>query len=295
MIKSIREVGKIKTIYIDVYFLINFTVDLLAIYFSSVLSKIKCGIRRMIIASIVGGSYAVLAVLLFDSSAFMYPISVLILIIIVCTVAYRVSVYRKLKYAVSFILFQLLIGGAVYYGYCALSALISLESINAINGTNKKLLILALLVLLAIGMIKLILAFFGNVKSEVSVTLDAFWGGKHLRFDALVDSGNLAKDPFDKKPVVLITLNEARKLIALPQSVNDYDKLTENLKRRIRIIPITRGRSTVILYGIKPDKTLLVKGNRNTEIEITLAIDTEEGDYGGYPALIPLSCLEDLL
>ena len=285
----------IRTIYIDIYFLINFTVDLLAIYFSTVLSKINCGIKRMIIASIVGGFYAVFAVLLLDNSVYMYPLSIVILAVIVLIVAHKVSIYRKVKYAVSFILFQLLIGGTVYYGYCTLSDLISFDEIGALNSNNKKILILALLVLLAIGIIKLMLAFFSNTKSEIAVTLDVFFRGKYKRVDALVDSGNLAKDPFDKKPVMLMTLKEARELIGLPENVSDYDNLTGELKRRIRIIPIKRGKDSVILYGIKPDKIMIVKKNRNVEIDVTLAIDTEENDYGGYSALVPLSCLENII
>jgi len=290
-----REVSKIKTIYIDVYFLINFTVDLLAIYFAAVFSKIGCKLKRMIVASVIGGMYAVIFVFMFDKPLLMYPISLIIFVLIILIVANKVSIYRKMKYAVSFLLFQLLIGGIVYYGYCTLSGYVSAETVNRLGDSNKKLLILALLVLLAIGIIKLLLTFFTNVKSDICVTVAIEYGCKNIRVDALVDSGNLAKDPFDKKPVMLITVKQAKELIPLPQSVADYDRMNEELKRRIRIIPITRGKESVILYGVKPDKIYCVNGKRRTPLDITLAIDTEENSYGGYSALIPLSCLEDII
>ncbi len=181
------------------------------------------------------------------------------------------------------------------HAYCALNNIVSEQTVNKLGDNNKKLLIFAMLVLLAMGGIKLFLAFFLNVKSETMITVEVFLGNKHKRFDALVDSGNLARDPFDKKPIMLIVLKEIRELIMLPQNVEDYDKLTDDLKRKIRIIPITRGNECKILYGIKPDKICVIKGKRIERIDVTLAFDTEEKDFGGYPALIPLSCLEDIL
>ena len=283
-----------QTIYIDIYFLINFTVDLLSIYYSCMLSKLRCGIRRMIIAAAVGGSYAVLFILLFENSVWMYPISFLILTVIVLIVAFRVSFYRKLKYAISYLLFQLLVGGIVYYGYCWLSERITKETANSLGANNKKLLILALLVLLAFGLIRLICAFFLNAKSEISATVEISFGEKTETVEALVDSGNLVKDPLDKSPVMFITFKKARSLIALPQNLDEYDKLTMDLKKKIRVIPITGGGRIRLFYGFKPDGIYYIKGKKREELKLTLAIDTETEEYGGYFALIPLSALEDI-
>lgn len=282
------------TIYIDVYFLINFTVDLLAIYFSAVFSKIRCSMTRILIASIIGGCYAVLFILFLESSLIMYPISVVILILIVLTVTGRISLYRKIKYAVSFVLFQLIIGGIVYFGYCNLSRVLSKETIDSIGANNKKLLVLAILILTAIGAIKIVLSLFLNVKSEVYATIELNFDGVNIKTDALIDSGNLAQDPFDRAPVMIICIKEARRLVKLPENIEDYDKLMTCLKNRVRVIPITQGNRKRILYGIKPDSAFYLKGNKREEINMTLAIDAEESDFGGYAALIPLAALEDI-
>ena len=166
---------------------------------------------------------------------------------------------------------------------------------EGITENNKSVLILALLVLLSIGIIKLILLFFNNVRCEGSAVIELHLNERHIKFDALIDSGNLAKDPFDSSPVMLIGVNEARKLVDLPDSAEKYDNLLVELKKRIRIIPITRGGIKKILYGIKPDKAFYVKGKCKTEIKITMAIDYDEGVYGGYTGLIPLSALEEIV
>lgn len=282
------------TIYIDVYFLINFTVDLLAIYYSCLLSKIRCGIPRMLFASFIGGCYSVLFILLFEFSTVMYLISLLIFIVIVFTVTKGISLYRKIKYAVSFLIFQIMIGGLVYFGYCFLSEHFTEEIINAGTGNNKKLLILAILVLFAMGIIKLAGAFFLNVKSEKMATLEVRFGDKTERLEALVDSGNLAKDPFDKSPVMMVVLKEVRRFLDIPENIEAYDRLTDEIKKKIRIIPISDRKETRILYGIKPDSIFYVNGKKKEELKITIAIDTETHDYGGYFALLPLSALEDI-
>ena len=283
------------TLYIDVYFLINFTVDLLAVYFSCTFSKTRCSVKRMITASLIGALYSVFAVLFFNNKFLIFVISFFIFAFMILIITRGLKIYRKFKYAISFLLFQLFIGGCVYYGYCTLSNYISDKMLEGITENNKSILILSLLVLLSIGIIKLILLFFNNVRCEGSAVIELHLNERHIKFDALIDSGNLAKDPFDSSPVMLIGVNEARKLVDLPDSAEKYDNLLVELKKRIRIIPITRGGIKKILYGIKPDKAFYVKGKCKTEIKITMAIDYDEGVYGGYTGLIPLSALEEIV
>ena len=282
-----------QTLYIDVYFLINFTVDLLALYFSSGFAKIPVSTPRLIIYALIGGSYAVFAVLFITRQRIMYPISFLLFIIMIFISAKRVGFYRKIKYAAAFFLFQIIIGGLVYYSYCTLDKVLNTENLSNIGGENQKLLILSLIVLLSIGTLKLIIAFFGSVKSEKNASLIIEHAGRKITCEALVDSGNLLKDPFDKTPVMLINQKAAEELFGnteyLSESVvgTDYGR-----KSKIRVIPVCFGKVNKILYGIKPDSVCVVSRKRKEQISVVLAIDCEEDNYGGYSALIPLSALE---
>ena len=47
-----------QTLYIDVYFLINFTVDFLALYFASVFSRVPTSVKRLIFSSLLGALFA---------------------------------------------------------------------------------------------------------------------------------------------------------------------------------------------------------------------------------------------
>ena len=55
-----------RTFYIDVYFLINLTVDILALYFSAIFSKTPTSIKRLLIAGIIGAASAVFVALMPD-------------------------------------------------------------------------------------------------------------------------------------------------------------------------------------------------------------------------------------
>ena len=82
----------------------------------------------------------------------------------------------------------------------------------------------------------------------------------------------------------------------LPKEVIDLsgiDGLDYAVCKRIRLIPVTRGDTTHVLTGFLADEVLI--GERGEGICATLAIDKEEGTYGGYLALVPSGVLNDAL
>ena len=67
------------------------------------------------------------------------------------------------------------------------------------------------------------------------------------------------------------------------------------MKKRIRLIPISRGGHTHVLVGVKADSVKVVKDNKTEELFVTLAIDKEGGDVGGFMALMPSAALDHAL
>ncbi len=284
-----------KTLYVDVYFFINFTVDILALYFSALLYKLPTTAIRLLFSALLGATYAVFGVLLFDNSALMMPISALILIAMVVIMSRGVGFFRKLKYGIIFLFFQILIGGLVYYAYSMLDKIELLESFVESENENKKLLLFSLIVLLTIGALKLVTSCFGCAGSEKSVKLFVEYKGIKNQLDALVDSGNLAVDPFDKTPVMLVGEVWGAKIFGeLCADFDSIDNLDLTLKKKIRIIPVSFGNQRKILYGIKPDAVYLEKDGVREHISLIIAIDKEGGDFGGYNALIPSSALDNI-
>lgn len=284
-----------KTLYVDVYFFINFTVDILALYFSALLYKLPTTVARLLASSFVGAAYAVIGTLLINNSALMIPVSVLILTVMVLIMAKDVGIMRKLKYGIVFLFLEILIGGLVYYAYSTLDKINLFKSFTESNNENKKLLVFSLIVLLSIGALKLVVACFGNVGCVRNVKVFVEYDGRKNQLDALVDSGNLAVDPFTKTPVMLVGEAVGNKIFGeICRELSNPCELDVSLKKRIRIIPVSFGNEKRILYGIKPDSVYVEKKKLREHISLIIAIDKEGGSYGGYNALIPLSALENI-
>ena len=163
----------IRTLYVDVYFLINFTVDLLSLYFAACFSKIPTSTARLIVASSIGALIAVMVVLMPEIPILKFIIATMGLIAVGFVAPKKVGIKRKIKYVLAFLVFEALLGGAVSFIWGILDKYIS----DLFDGTeggavNRKMLFLSLMVLLCIGVFKMFVSFFSNVESESSARVE---------------------------------------------------------------------------------------------------------------------------
>ncbi len=283
-----------RTVYIDVYFLINFTTDTLAIYFAAVFSKVKITKARLLIAAVAGALGAVIILLLPENPLIKLAASLATLFLIAFISPKPVSSLRRVKFISAFLIFCALIGGAVSFLWGILDTYLG-DKLEEGTDVNRPVLLIALCVLICIGAFKMIVAIFSNNQSSKSAELEIEVSGKSIRAEAFVDSGNLAIDPMDMSPVILIKKRLANEL--LPSEVTDLgdpDKLTREMRKRIRLIPVSMGGKTRVLTGVRVDKVKVIGEKESAEIVATLAIDKEGGDFGGYELLVPSAALCDV-
>jgi hypothetical protein len=214
----------------------------------------------------------------------------------VCAVSLeRVGISRRIRFALAFLVFCALLGGGVNFLFGIFDSIIG-DSISSSLGTgvNRRLLIFAIGVLLSIGVFKMIVAFFAGRVGTGCVGIEVEFLGKKYTADALVDSANLALDPMDMCPVMLIKKNAARTFI--PDEIidmKDPDLLDLEARKRIRLIPISSVGGTKVLVAVRPDKVVLLGDGKREEIKVVLAIDGEGGSFGGYSLLVPASAIYD--
>ena len=284
-----------RTLYIDVYFLINFTVDLLSLYFAACFSKLPTSTRRLLLSALLGAAVAVIVVFLPEIALLKLAVASIGLVVMGITGARKVGVKRKAKFICALIIFESMIGGFVTFMWNLLDKYISDMFEGAEGGAvNRKMLFLSLIILLSIGVFKMIVSFFSNIESEGNVEVEITFLGKRVSVPAFVDTGNLAIDPMDMSPILLIKKDVAKTL--LPENIielSNIDMLDRNVKKRIRIIPVSRGGHTHMFVGVKADAVRLVGERGSDELRVTLAIDKEGGDYGGYKALMPAAALDN--
>ena len=293
---SKKSGDKLQTLYIDVYFLINFTVDVLALYFAAIFSKTPTTTRRLVLSGFLGAIIAVITVLLPEFILLKLICSLIGLMLMGYITPRTARIGRKMKFLFSFLIFESLVGGIVSFFWSFLDKNLSGSRAEAEGGAvNRKMLLFSLIVLLSIGVFKMIVSFFSNVQSEGSALVEIKFMENKIKLEAFVDSGNLAIDPMDMSPILLIKKDIAKTF--LPENIielSDIDSLDRNIKKRIRLIPVSLGGTTSVLTGVKADCVSVIKNGKNEEINVTLAIDKEGGSYGGYLGLMPSAALSDV-
>lgn len=285
-----------KTLYIDVYFLINFTVDILALYCAARFSHVRTRILRLILCAVVGALCAVAYVFMDGYAVLRALCSLLTLAFIAVFVAKGASLARRAKLMLIFFGVMLLLCGLVTLGFSLVERLFGDALSGAGGAENRNALIFSIIILLSIGVIKLLIMLFSDMLTEKSVRLIISIEGRTAEVDALVDSGNLVKDPMNMLPVIFIKLSVAERL--LPSNVTelcDIDGLDRSYRKRIRLIPISRLGHTHVMTGVRPDGVTVVVGDRRAEVDFTIAIDKEGGTYDGYEALAPGDVLGDVI
>lgn len=284
-----------QTLYIDVYFLINTTVNILAFYFSSLTAKIPTTMKRTAISGAIGGIYAVIGVFLYKNRLITFLLSATTLVLMCEIVAHGVSLFRKIKLAVFFLVFEMMIGGAVHYAYELLDTYVY-NSISGIEegARSRNLLLLALIVLVVMGALRSVIGIFSSSTGAEKIDLEIVFFGKISRIDAMIDSGNMAKDPMDSAPVMLIKEEDARKIFPKEIFFDEVDKIPDCYKGRIRLIPIALGGFSGIMRGVKADEVRIFD-KKGSKIRVTIAIDKEGGTYGGYTALMPSAALDNVI
>ena len=140
---------------------------------------------------------------------------------------------------------------------------------------------------------RLFMLFFSDNRACESVMLGIKIGKIYFECEALVDSGNLVKDPMSLCPVLFIKKSTADKY--LPKELTELtsvDTLERMLQKRIRLIPMTVGGKTRVVVGLRTDYVKHLQSGE--EIELTIAIDKEEGSFGGYAGLLPAVSLKGI-
>lgn len=283
-----------QTLYIDVYFLLNFTVDIISAFFALRLSKLDGTIRRLVAFAGALSLFSVLVIFIEQLLILKYMLSCLSLYFSSYIIIYGVSFKRRLKYIFSFIIFEGLVGGFTTFLWEILDKY--LKGGEEAKLENSRLLFFALIVLLSVGVFKMIVSFFSHVESCGSVKIRIKFMEKSVVCDAFVDSGNMATDPMDMRPVLILKPALAKRF--LPENVvelSDVDHLDKEIRRRIRLIPISGAAGVRVLTGVRPDRVFVIRDGGEEEIFVTLAIDKEGGDYGGFLALMPSVAICDAI
>ncbi len=283
----------IAEVYVDLYFLINTCMNLLCIMITASLLHRSVSRIRSLLAAAFGGIYAVIALLLSLGGALGIALDIFVAFVM-CALTFAQKTFRFLgilKCTAVQTLTSMLLGGIMTALYAVLNRL-NLP-FEALKGDTVS--VWSFAILSAVAGIATAHGgrFFGISKKTKSVTIHAELGEKTVTLRALVDSGNLLRDPISGRYVIVanktalshILPKETMKALSAPFATNTSHLTFQGI--HIRLIPTKTATGQALLPAFLPDKLTVTEGKETYPADFLIAAAELGESARGFDAIIP--------
>ena len=236
--------------------------NIIILYTTSIILKVKPKLIRIITASLIGSIYAIIAYTT-EISIYTSIISKWILAIVIVYIAFNPQTVKKMcKQVLIFYLTSFVFGGVALY----LIYFLKPQEIFIKNGVYVGKYVLKVIFLGAIIAFIIVKISFKLIKTKINskdmyCKIKVFIDEKVIQTIAMIDTGNLAKEPITNRPVVIIENNLLEEV--LPKEIcnnvenilsGNLDGVPEKYIPRLRCIPFSSlGKQNGMLLGIKAD------------------------------------------
>lgn len=281
------------TIYIDIVLIENLIMNFIILLATALILKERIKVIRLLLSSLLGAIYSVVS---YMSILGIYTSMVLkiILSIVMLYVAFNPQTMKKMwKDILIFYLTSFAFGGAAY----AFIYLIKPQEILMKNGLFLGIYPLKTILLGTIVAFGIIVTAFTIVRTKITkkdmlCEVEMGLNGKNIKTIAMLDTGNLLKEPITNTPVIVVEhtllydcvpkeiLNHVDELLG-----GDFSKIPEKMKQeyitKLKFIPFSSlGKQNGMLIGIKAD-FIRIKENEKENIIIGIYNKslTKRGEY----------------
>ena len=287
------------TIYIDVVLIENLIMNYIILLATGMILKIKIKHIRLIMGSLLGAIYTIIGYIGILEIYSSFILKIILSIMIVYIAYYPQSLKKMWKELLFFYLTSFVFGGVAF----SLIYIVKPQEIIMKNGLFLGTYPLKTVILGAIVAFVIIITSFKIIKNKISkkdliceITVEI--ENRKITTKALIDTGNMLKEPITNTPVVVIEhtllydvipkeiLNHLEEIIG-----GDFEKIPEDIKNKyvskLKLIPYSSlGKQNGMLLGIKAKKLTIVKGEEKDKVEkenIILGIYdkslTKKGEY----------------
>ena len=284
-------------IYIDVIFLENVIMNFIILYATAIILKINPKTTRLIFASIIGSVYAIITYVTQIEIYTSVVLKSILAIIIVYVAFYPQNIKKMLKQVAIFYLTSFVFGGVTLY----LIYYIKPQEVFIKNGVFVGQHILKIIMLSAIVAFVTIKISLKIIKTKINpkdmyCKIKIKLNEKIIETRAMIDTGNLVKEPITNTPVVILESSLLEDI--LPSKIlnnlenilgGDFSKIPEEIQQKyiskFRCIPFSSlGKQNGMLLGIKADEIQIEveeekKNSKNVIIGIYDKSLTKKGEY----------------
>ncbi len=283
------------TIYIDLIFFENIIMNSIIIYATSLIVKSKVKIIRLILSATIGAIYSI-ALYITNMKIYTSIFSKFVLSIIMMYVAFKPQKVKKLcKQTIIFYLTSFIFGGVALY----LIYYLKPEEILIKNGMYVGEYVLKVIILGAIFACIIVKISINLIKSKIKCSyckITIKLNEKEITTQAMIDTGNLVKEPITNAPVVIVESSLLEGIIPIEILKNLDNILCGNLNNisqelqdiyisKLRCIPFSSlGKENGMLVGIKASEIIVenedeIKVNKNIVLGIYDKSLTKKGEY----------------
>lgn len=295
------------TIYLDVILLENLGMNYIILFATGLIHRTKIKQWRIILSSVVGGLYSITSfapILKIYSS---FPLKVLLSIVMIYIAFKPKNVKILFKQLILFYLISFAFGGCAF----ALLYFVKPQDILMRNGFFTGTYPIKIVALGGIvGFIIVNIAFKvvkGRIsKNDMFCEIQIIFQEKKAFIKAMIDTGNLLKDPISGVPVVVVEAKQLEEVIPLTiienlnkiiggEDQNVMTNIGEEYIAKFRVIPFSSlGKQNGLLLGFKADKIIVTtEENEKTIQNVIIGIyDKSLTKNGLYTGLIGLDILE---
>lgn len=296
------------TIYLDVVLIENLCMNYIILFATGYLLKIKMNHIRLILSAILGGIYSILAYMEILEIYSNFALKIILSIVMVYLAYHAKNVKQLAKQLIFFYLTSFVFGGCAF----ALLYFIKPQEILIRNGTYIGTYPLKIAILGGIVGFTITVVAFHFVKKKITkkdmyCNITIYFKEKNVTAIALLDTGNMLKDPITSMPVIVVEkeilknilpeviLNNLNKIIGgdVPKEVYEDENLQYITK--FRVIPFSSiGKTNGMLLGFKANK-IEIKDEENIETINNVIVGIYENKLSKknqYSALIGLDLLE---
>lgn len=288
-------------IYLDIVWMENVIMNYIILSATGVIMKLSISKIRILLASVIGGTYAVISFMSILEEYSTITLKIILSISMVYLSFYPKNIKILFKQLLIFYLTSFTFGGVAF----ALLYILKPQDILMKNG-------------LLLGTYPIKIAFLGGIlgyiilsisfkiikgkisKKDMFCEIEICINNKDVIVNGMLDTGNLLKEPITKAPVIVVEASSLEKVIPMPilrnvQSIlkgEDVFISEQEYMSRFRVIPFTSlGKQNGMLLGIKSDYIVLNDQNRINDVIVGI-YEKSLTKNGNYTALIGLDILE---
>lgn len=282
-----------ETVYLDLLFLINFSMDTLALFLSARILHRPLRLFRLLAAGALGGVYACLSLFLPVSGWIAVAADILVCLLLGAVAFVSKGNRRELFVsALTFTAVSMALGGIMTALFTLLNRLDLPLDTETSDGDGISVFLFAILA--AVSAIATLLGgkFFASRSSKKTATVTVTVGGNVCRLSALVDSGNLLCEPVSGKPCVVVELSVFERIFSerflRGVKLRRYtDVASASEVRGVCLIPTRTASGQGMLIAFRPDRMTVDAGKGEREVDAYVALCELGQSAMGQKALLP--------